>query len=59
VIKELIAYHFTTSKIIEELRRLLTDEAYKKNMLAQYKHIQSLLGNQPAAETAARLIVQG
>lgn len=59
VIKELIAYHFTTKNIIRELTRLLTDEAYKKNMLADYEHIRSILGTQPAAETAAKLIVRG
>jgi len=56
VIKELIAFNFTTQNMVEELTRLLTDEEYKKNMLAGYEHIQSLLGNQPAAQTAARWI---
>jgi len=56
VIKELIAFNFTTTNIVEELTRLLTDEAYKKNMLAGYEHIQSILGTQPAAQTAAKLI---
>ena len=42
-IKELVANDFTADKIAEELQRLLTDETYKKNMLAQYEHIHSLL----------------
>lgn len=57
VIKELIAFNFTIENIVKELTRLLTDEAYKKNMLADYEHIQSVLGNQSAAETAARRII--
>jgi len=57
VIKELIAYNFTTTNIVDELTRLLTDEVYKKNMLAGYEHIQSVLGNQSAAQTAAQLIL--
>jgi len=56
VIKELIAYNFTTENIVSELTRLLTDEAYKKNMLASYEHILSVLGNQSAAQTAAQMI---
>jgi len=58
VIKELIAYNFTTRNIVDELTRLLTDEDYKKNMLADYEHIQTVLGNQPAAQTAAGLIIR-
>ena len=51
-----IVYDFKTEKVAAELGRLLTDEAYKKNMLASYEHIRSLLGTQPAAATAASII---
>ena len=56
VIRECIANEFTTNKVAAELGRLLTDEAYTKNMLASYEHIHSLLGTQPAAERAAEII---
>ena len=56
VIKECIANDFTVDKVATELKRLLTDEAYKKEMLVQYEHLRSLLGTQHAAETAARII---
>ena len=56
VIKECIANDFTTDKIAAELERLLQDEAYKKNMLAEYEHIRSELGSHPAAATAAAII---
>lgn len=56
VIRELVANDFKEEKIVNELQRILTDETYKKNMLASYEHIHSLLGEQSAAETAAQII---
>lgn len=56
VIKELIAYLFTADNIEAELACLLHDEAYKKNLLASYEQVRKILGNQPAAETAASII---
>jgi lipid-A-disaccharide synthase len=56
VIRELVANDFKAEKIVNELQRILTDETYKKNMLASYEHIHSLLGEHSAAETAARII---
>ena len=56
VIRELLANDFTTEKVAAELQRLLTDEEYIKEMLANYEHLRSLLGNQPAAANAADII---
>ena len=56
VIKECVANDFTVDKVATELHRLLTDEAYKKEMLASYEHLRSLLGTHPAAQTTARII---
>jgi len=56
VIKECVANDFKVEKIESELRHILTDREYKKNMLAQYEHIRSLLGQSPAATTAAQII---
>lgn len=56
VIKECVANDFTVKKVAAELKRLLTDDAYKNEMLANYKHLASLLGSQPAAATAAQII---
>lgn len=56
VIKECIADDFTPDKIATELNSLLNDEAYKKEMLASYEHLSSLLGTQPASATAAEII---
>lgn len=67
VIKELIAFNFTKAKIVAELTRLLTDEPYRQQMLADYDEIRSILGclggsdhsgvNFSAASTAAKRIV--
>ena len=56
VIRECVANTFTVDKVASELDRLLHDEAYKKEMLASYEHLVSILGSQPAAEQAARII---
>lgn len=58
VIREWIAYLFTEENIECELRHLLTDEAYKKNMLTEYEHIRSLLGDSDAASTTASFILK-
>ena len=56
VIRECIADTFTVNNVADELKRLLHDEAYKKEMLASYNHLLSLLGSQPASATAAEII---
>lgn len=56
LIKECIANDFTVEKVAAELERLLTDEGYKKEMLAGYGHLSELLGSQSASETAAALV---
>ena len=56
VIRECVANEFSTANVANELGRLLTDEAYTKNMLAEYEHIHSILGTHPAAERAAEII---
>jgi len=56
VIRELLANEFTVRRLTDELTRLLNDEAYTKKMLAEYEHLSSILGTQPAAATAAAII---
>ena len=56
VIRELLATDFTIDNVTAELQRLLTDEAYTKEMLANYEHLFTLLGTSPAAATAAKII---
>ena len=56
IIKECIANDFTADKVAAELNRLLKDEAYKKELLAQYEQLRSVLGTQSASSTAADII---
>ena len=56
VIKECIANEFTVDKVAAELDRLLHDEAHKKELLASYEQLSSILGSQPASVTAAAII---
>lgn len=56
VIKEYLANDFTADNVATELQRLLTDEVYKKEMLASYKHLSQSLGALPASVTAADII---
>lgn len=56
VIKEYLANDFTVDNVAAELQRLLTDEVYKKEMLASYKHLSQSLGALPASATAADII---
>lgn len=56
IIRECIANEFTVDKVAEELHRLLHDEAYQKEMLANYEHLSALLGSHPASATAAQII---
>ena len=56
VIRECVASRFTEENVTAELQRLLTDEKYKKEMLANYEHLYTLLGAQPASVTAAQII---
>lgn len=56
VIRECVANDFTVDKVAVEVNRLLHDEAYKKEMLASYEHLRSVLGDSSASESAARII---
>ena len=56
VIRELLANDFTTDAVAAELQRLLTDKQYKRDMLAEYEHIRSILGSSSASTEAAKII---
>ncbi len=58
VIKEKIAYLFTVDEVAGEVERILTDDAYRQTMLDGYAEIRQILGTNPAAETAAKMIVE-
>jgi lipid-A-disaccharide synthase len=58
VIQELVGQRFTQANIQTELHRLLTDEAYRSQMLQEYQHIQTILGWETAPKNAAEMIVK-
>ena len=56
IIRELLAHYFTAEAVRDELRRILTDEAYRLNMQSGYKEVCTRLGHFPTAQTAATII---
>ena len=58
VIQECIANDFTVAKVKAELQRLLTDETYRKEMLAAYEHLSTILGHSSASAQAADIITK-
>jgi lipid-A-disaccharide synthase len=56
VIQELVASRFTQENVEQELRRLLEDEPYRAKMKQEYEAIWQILGEQSAAQGAARVI---
>lgn len=57
VVKELFAKFFSVKKIQEEVQKLLYNENYKANMLADYDEIISTLGSPGASDKAAELML--
>lgn len=57
VVKELIQGNFTARNLMDELKLLLTDEAYQARIKAGYDEIRTKLGQQQAAQKTAALMV--
>ena len=56
VIQELVASRFTQDNVEKELRRLLSDTAYREQMLQEYQQIHAILGTESAPHNAASII---
>lgn len=56
VIQELVGQRFSEENIIIELSRLLKDQPYREQMLADYANIRTILGDTSAAQNAAEII---
>jgi lipid-A-disaccharide synthase len=56
VVKELIQGYFNDKNLIEELSRLISDDAYRNNMLADLDELRQKLGGSGASETTADLM---
>ena len=57
VIRELIAEKFTAENIAKELTLLLDDKDYREAQLAGLRKLHTILGDSPAADTAAKEIL--
>ena len=58
VFRELLQYYFTPDNLVEEVRRILEDAAYRERMLAGYDEIRELLGGQGASAATARAMIE-
>lgn len=57
VIQEMVSYRFSERCVSNELDKLLNDDSYRRQMLADYMHIAQILGDTPAAVNAAERII--
>lgn len=58
VVKEMIQQEASVEKVSAELKRIISDEAYRSNMLKEYNTIIRILDTGSASENAARLMLQ-
>ena len=58
VFRELLQFYFTPENVLEEVRRLLEDTAYRERMLAGYAEIRELLGGRGASAATARAMIE-
>jgi lipid-A-disaccharide synthase len=57
VVEEFIQSEFTARNLLDELKRLLTDEAYIAKQKAGYAELRDKLGQHNAARQAAALMI--
>lgn len=58
IVKELFAKYFSAVSITDELRLILTDTLYKRQMLQGYEEVIKILGEPGASENAAKSIIE-
>ena len=58
VIKEFLQHTMTSANINAELKKLMEDESYRKNMFSDYDEIYKILDTGSASENAGRLMVK-
>ncbi len=58
VFHELLQYYFTPDNLIDEVRRILEDEAYRAKMERGYAEIRGLLGGSGASTAVARAMIR-
>lgn len=58
IVKEFVQNDFTPEKLLPEIRKILTDESYRKKMIESLKGIWNILGESEASLNAAKIIKQ-
>ena len=58
VVKELLGHYFNAASVTAELQRLVSDQAYRQRVIADYDAMADSLGTAVASDTAAKDIVQ-
>jgi lipid-A-disaccharide synthase len=58
VVKEMIQHDASVERVSAELKRILTDESYRTNMLNEYDNIIRILDTGSASENTARLMLE-
>lgn len=58
LVKELIQHDLIAENLVEEMTNILENQAHKKRILAGYKRILSILGENNASQNAAKEIVE-
>ncbi|MGN1215961.1 MAG: lipid-A-disaccharide synthase, partial [Candidatus Cryptobacteroides sp.] len=56
--RELLQFYFTPENLVEEVRRMIEDKAYREEMLDGYSRIRSLLGGSGASASVARAMIE-
>ena len=57
-VRELVQVNFKTEIVAAELAKLLKDEKYKSQMMADYAYLRQRMGNPGASEQAAKAIIK-
>lgn len=56
--RELLQYYFTPDNVLEEVVRMLEDQAYRQKILNGYKEIKDALGGKGASEAVAKAMIE-
>ncbi len=57
IVKELLQDDFTPHNLLDELKKMISSESHRQNMLDGYEEVKSLMGEEGASERTAELII--
>ena len=58
VFRELLQFYFSPENLVDEVRRILEDKAYRERMNSGYEEIRNLLGGRGASAATARAMIE-